>query len=242
VGCEPYGETPTAQSSGERMVGGVRERRCSRLRVQGSEKGTCGRGGGQVPDKLRGEEVLCLAGLCNMEAVDESITEGAIALLLLISASAPAVCGHAEEHFEVSCKQGSGYGRRKKLVSRTAIFCGLTNGECRRAFSQKLQVTLVMQAGLPRTNMYSHARKILAYRMCWGGSRHHVFIRALSLLLLLLSLSRALSVSLNLSPSLSRSLARSLSLPLAHPLNTQVTTYFVNYVYCTELSKLKCVC
>jgi hypothetical protein len=34
--------------------------------------------------------------------------------------------------------------------------------ECRRAFSQKLQATLVTKAGLARTNMYSHAGQILA--------------------------------------------------------------------------------
>jgi hypothetical protein len=31
-----------------------------------------------------------------------------------------------DSHFEVSHKQGSGYGRSKKWASRTAIVCGLT--------------------------------------------------------------------------------------------------------------------
>jgi hypothetical protein len=96
---------------------------------------------------------------------------------------------------------------------------GITHGnllrtymqECQRAFLQKLQVTLVMQAVLPCTNMYSHAGKILAYSMCWGGTRHYVCVRARSLLLLLLSLSLSLSLARSLSISLSRSLALSRS-------------------------------
>ncbi len=59
------------------------------------------------------------------------------------------------EHFEVSRKQGI----------REEEEMGITHGnrlrtykrECPRAFSQTLQVTLVMQAGLARTNMCSHA-------------------------------------------------------------------------------------
>ena len=80
-----------------------------------------------MPDKLRGEEVLCLAGLCNMEAVESPLPCGqsAVGFILMISASAPAVCGRTQEHFGVSRKKGRGYERRNTWVSRTAIFCGL---------------------------------------------------------------------------------------------------------------------
>jgi hypothetical protein len=37
-----------------------------------------------------------------------------------------------------------------------------------KAFSQTLQVTLVMQAGLARTNMYSHAAQIVALQCVCG--------------------------------------------------------------------------
>ena len=62
---------------------------------------------------------------------------------------------------------------------------GITHGnllhtykrECRCAFSQTLQVTLVMQAGLARTYMHSRAGQILALQ-CVCGVRQHVCIRA----------------------------------------------------------------
>ena len=41
--------------------------------------------------------------------------------------------------------------------------------ECRRAFSQTLQATLVMQAGLARTSMSPHAGEILALLCVLGG-------------------------------------------------------------------------
>ncbi len=56
---------------------------------------------------------------------------------------------------------------------------GITHGnllwtykwECRRVFSQTLHVTLVMQGGLPRANMYSHAGEILALQCVLRGSK-----------------------------------------------------------------------
>ena len=39
------------------------------LRLKGSEKAKCGRTGGLVPDKLRGDEVRSIAALCNKEGV-----------------------------------------------------------------------------------------------------------------------------------------------------------------------------
>ena len=52
---------------------------------------------------------------------------------------------------------------------------GITHGnflhtykrECRLAFSQTPQVTLVMQSGLPGTKMNSHAGEILALQCVW---------------------------------------------------------------------------
>ncbi len=193
-----------------------------------------------MPDKLRGEEVLCLAGLCNMEAVESPLPCGqsAVGFMLMISASAPAVCGRTQEHFGVSRKKGRGYERRNKWVSRTAIFSDLQAGVSASLFAEAAGDAGAAGRTFPYKYVFA-CRENPGIQYVLGGTetlRMHTC--ALSAPPLALSLAFSLSRSISLNLSLPQ--ARSLSLSLAHPLNTQVTTYFVNDVYCTESSMLKC--
>ncbi len=69
-----------------------------------------------MSDKLRGHELPSFAAHCNKEGVQpiNLWAERQWVSATDFSIGTPAVCGHTEEHFEVSRKQGSGYGRRNK--------------------------------------------------------------------------------------------------------------------------------
>ena len=73
-----------------------------------------------MSDKLRGDEVRSFAAHCNKEGVQHINlwAERHWISATHFSIGTPAVCGHTEEHFEVSRKQASRYGRRNKSVSR----------------------------------------------------------------------------------------------------------------------------
>ena len=111
---------------------GLRATSCARAAdsVQGSEEAKFGRGGGQVSDKMRGDEVRCIAAHRRKEGVQNMNfwAERHLGSPTDFSIGTLSVCDHTEEHFKVYRKKGSGYGRRNKWASRTAIFCILTSG------------------------------------------------------------------------------------------------------------------
>jgi hypothetical protein len=114
------------QTSSEQVgVWSLRATSCARAAgpVQGSEKAKCGRGGGQVSDKMRGDEVRSFAANCQKQGVQNinfwtdrhwvSTTDFSIGTL--------AVYGHTEKHFEVSYLRSPGTRKRIREEEQMGI-------------------------------------------------------------------------------------------------------------------------